>query len=115
LPGRLGRPGTDGPPEVALQSYITHIPNNEVGMTDERILFPIRHFMAGTFSGRNLTDEDDIFALGFGNSLFAIQLVNFVESKFGIEIDSEDLEMANFRSINSISGLVERKLSMAAS
>lgn len=84
-------------------------------MPDERILSPIRHFMAGSFNGRDLTDEDDIFALGFGNSLFAIQLVNFVESEFGIEIDSDDLEMTNFRSISSISGLVERKLATAAS
>lgn len=83
-------------------------------MPDERILSPIRHFMAGSFNGRALTDEDDIFALGFGNSLFAIQLVNFVETEFGIEIDSDDLEMTNFRSISSISGLVERKLATAA-
>jgi acyl carrier protein len=79
-------------------------------MSDERILSPIRSFMAGSFSGRDLTDEDDIFALGFGNSLFAMQLVNFVEGKFGIEIDSEDLEMKNFRSVRAISELVERKL-----
>lgn len=83
-------------------------------MPGETILSPIRRFMTGSFSGRTIADEDDIFALGFGNSLFAIQLVNFVEKEFGIEIDSEDLEMANFRSIQSISGLVERKLAMAA-
>jgi methoxymalonate biosynthesis acyl carrier protein len=83
-------------------------------MADEKVLSPIRHFIAGSFNGRKLTDEDDIFALGFGNSLFAMQLVNFVESEFGIEIDSEDLEMTNFRSIKSISDLVERKLAPAA-
>lgn len=79
-------------------------------MSDETILPPIRRFMAGSFSGRDLADEDDIFALGFGNSLFAMQLVNFVEGQFGIEIDSEDLEMSNFRSIRAISDLVRRKL-----
>jgi acyl carrier protein len=78
-------------------------------MSDEKILSPIRRFMAGSFSGRDLADEDDIFALGFAYSLFAMQLVNFVESQFGIEIDSEDLEMTNFRSIRAISDLVERK------
>jgi methoxymalonate biosynthesis acyl carrier protein len=84
-------------------------------MPDERILSPIRNFMTRSFDGRALADEDDIFALGFGNSLFAIQLVTFVENEFGIEIDSEDLEMTNFRSIQSISDLVERKLMMATS
>lgn len=79
-------------------------------MSDENILLPIRSFMSRSFSGRDLADEDDIFALGFANSLFAMQLVNFVEGQFGIEIDSEDLEMENFRSIRAISDLVGRKL-----
>lgn len=84
-------------------------------MQDERILLPIQHFMIGSFDAPDLRDEDDIFALGFGNSLFAFQLVAFIEKEFGIEIDSEDLEMSNFRSIQSIAGLVERKLAKATS
>ena len=83
-------------------------------MSDEKILSPIRGFMSRSFSGRDLADEDDIFALGFANSLFAMQLVNFVEGQFGIEIDSEDLEMTNFRSIRAISDLVGRKLANGA-
>lgn len=41
--------------------------------------------------------------------MFAIQLVEFVEGAFGIEVESEDLEMENFRSIDAITALVERK------
>jgi len=66
--------------------------------------------MTRSFGGRTPADEDDIFALGFGNSLFALQLIAFVENKFGIEIDSDDLDIRNFRSIQVIAGLVERKL-----
>jgi methoxymalonate biosynthesis acyl carrier protein len=79
-------------------------------MADERIAAPIRTFLSRSFSGKTFRDEDDIFALGFANSLFAMQLVSFVEREFGIEITSEDLEMENFCSIRAISGLVERKL-----
>ena len=82
-------------------------------MPDE-ILPPIRRFMAASFSGQAFADEADIFALGFGNSHFAMQLVAFVEKEFGIEIESEDLEMKNFRTIQAISELVERKLANAA-
>jgi len=82
-------------------------------MIEERIASPIRTFMARTFDGRVVADEDDIFALGFGNSLFAMQLVAFVEREFDIEIESEDLEMSNFRSIQSISTLVGKKLATA--
>ncbi len=84
-------------------------------MQDERIMLPIRRFMTGSFGEQNLKDEDDVFALGFGNSLFAFQLLAFIEKEFSVEIDSEDLEMDNFRSIQAIAGLVERKLGKAAS
>lgn len=78
-------------------------------MVDETILSPIRAFMSRSFAGRVIADEDDIFALGFANSLFAMQLVTFIQNAFGIEIESADLEMDNFRSIQAISRLVERK------
>jgi methoxymalonate biosynthesis acyl carrier protein len=83
-------------------------------MIDERISTPIRSFMARSFDGRVVGDDEDIFALGFGNSLFAMQLVAFVEREFDIEIDSEDLEMSNFRTIQAISSLVTKKLTATA-
>lgn len=78
-------------------------------MTKEAIAVPIREMMQRSFEGRSLADDDDIFATGFGNSLFALQLVTFVEQKFNIEIDSEDLDIENFRTIRKIADLVERK------
>jgi len=80
-------------------------------MPTDAIRLPIRGFMTRSFEGRALNDDYDIFALGFANSLFAMQLVAFVEGEFRIEIDSDDLEIDNFRSVAAISGLVERKLS----
>lgn len=81
---------------------------------DRRLTERIGAFMSRSFQGRQFADNDEIFSLGFGNSLFAIQLVAFVEREFGIEIDSEDLDMENFHSIQAISGLVERKLARLA-
>jgi acyl carrier protein len=82
-------------------------------MTDETIAGPIRNFLSRSFAGRDVADQDDIFALGFANSLFAMQLVAFIEKEFGIDIDSEDLEMDNFRTIQAMSALVARKKSLA--
>ena len=82
-------------------------------MPDDAIRLPIRGFMSRSFDGRTVGDEDDIFALGFANSLFAMQLVAFVEGHFRIDIDSDDLEIENFRSVAAISGLVERKMTAA--
>ena len=39
-----------------------------------------------------------------------MQLVLFVEQEFKISIENEDLELENFRTINSIANLVERKI-----
>jgi methoxymalonate biosynthesis acyl carrier protein len=70
------------------------------------------------FLGKHLRvevrDVDDIFAMGLVNSLFAMQLVQFTEQTFGIEIDAEDLHLDNFRSINAMAELVARKAAGAA-
>ncbi len=71
----------------------------------------LRAFVAPNFRGRNLKDDEDIFALGVVNSLFAMQLVAFVEREFQITIDNEDLDLDNFRSINAMTSLVTRKQS----
>ena len=57
------------------------------------------------------SDAADLFAGGYVNSLFAMKLLVYVETEFGIEIDPDDMELTNFRSIDSIVTLVERKQS----
>jgi acyl carrier protein len=71
--------------------------------------FAIKQFLARFFKSHDLQPEEDIFALGFVNSLLAIQLVAFVEKTFGVEIEDDDLDLDNFRSIDAISRLVARK------
>jgi acyl carrier protein len=56
-----------------------------------------------------LRDDDDIFDLGVANSLFAMQLVNFVETEFSITAEREDLDIANFSSIDALTNFVIRK------
>ncbi|MEM6613076.1 MAG: acyl carrier protein [Cyanobacteria bacterium P01_C01_bin.72] len=69
----------------------------------------IKVFLAKFFGNHDLQPDEDIFALGFVNSMFAMQLVLFVEQEFKITVDNEDLELDNFRTINAITSLVERK------
>jgi acyl carrier protein len=70
----------------------------------------IRKFLNRFFRQRELLDDEDIFALGFVNSLFAMQLVMFIEKDFGISIDNDDLDMKNFSSINSINEFIQQKI-----
>lgn len=70
----------------------------------------VRSFIESNFPGAEVADEDDIFALGFVNSLFAMQLVMFIEKRFGFTIPNEELDFDNFRTIDAISRLVARHL-----
>lgn len=70
----------------------------------------IRDFIIGKFPGVEFADSDDIFTLGFATSLFAMQLVMFVEKTFGFEIGNEELEMSNFRSVDAMVALVDRNV-----
>ncbi|MDG0871290.1 acyl carrier protein [Paenibacillus thiaminolyticus] len=69
----------------------------------------IKQFVSRFFRKHELQDDDDIFSLGYVNSLFAMQLVMFLEKEFHIRVDNQDLDLNNFRSIHKIIELIERK------
>jgi len=75
----------------------------------------IRSFFSRFFTSANLRDDDDIFQLGFVNSMFAIQLVAFIEKEFDIVVDDEDLDIENFNSVDALARLVARKSAGAVS
>ncbi len=79
-------------------------------MSHKDIKTRIKAFIGKHFQ-YELKPDEDIFSLGFVNSLFAMQLVTFVESEFDITVEDEDLELDNFRTVNAIDSLVQKKLS----
>ena len=56
-----------------------------------------------------LSDGDDFLALGVIDSLGFVELVEEVQSKFGIAIEDVEITEENFGSIDAIAGYVERK------
>ena len=68
----------------------------------------------GKVIAESIGDGDDIFALGLVNSLFAMQLLAFIESEFSIVAEREDLNIHNFSSIAALSAFVEAKLDRTA-
>ena len=56
-----------------------------------------------------LADGDDFLALGVIDSLGFVELVEEVQSKFGIAIEDVEITEENFGSIDAIAGFVERK------
>ncbi|MCX6580236.1 MAG: acyl carrier protein [Candidatus Aminicenantes bacterium] len=60
------------------------------------------------------SDSDNIFEMGFVNSLFAMKLVNYIEENFSIQVANDDLEISNFNSVNRITEFIGNKRSAAA-
>ncbi|MEU2180717.1 acyl carrier protein [Streptomyces thermolilacinus] len=58
---------------------------------------------------RPVEPDDDYFAQGLVDSLFALELVTFVESHFAISVQVEDLDLDSFRTANRITEFVRRK------
>jgi methoxymalonate biosynthesis acyl carrier protein len=83
-------------------------------VSDEQILEQVMGFIRARFQGRELAPEQDIFALGFVNSMFAMELVVFVESTFGFTVPVDELRLDNFRSGRSVTTLVARNLGITA-
>ena len=73
----------------------------------------VRNFLCGHFKNHDFADDEDIFASGYANSLFAMQLICMVEKEFSITLDNEDLHFDNFRSVNAVARFVASKQAVA--
>jgi len=79
----------------------------EADMEDTKVR--IREYLERTTRHPDLRDDQNIFEDGIVNSIFAVELVIFIEEQFGIAIENEDLDLANFASIDALSSFVSRK------
>jgi len=70
----------------------------------------IRAFLSRYIRIQDLPDDADIFALGLVNSLFAMQLVTWVEQEFDITVGDDELELSNFNSICAMVSFVQCKM-----
>lgn len=57
-----------------------------------------------------LTYDTELLKSKFINSLFALQIVTFVEKEFKIKLSRKEISMDNFHSINAIAALVDSHL-----
>lgn len=69
----------------------------------------LKAFISRFFRKHEIEADDDIFQLGFVNSLFSMQIVMFLEKEFSIRIESTDMDLDNFRTINKMIALIQKK------
>ncbi len=79
-------------------------------MNMDNVATKATRFVSQYLNNATVEPDVDLFATGMVNSLFAMQLVLFVEKEFGVAVDNEDLDYDNFKSINAIGAFVGRKL-----
>jgi methoxymalonate biosynthesis acyl carrier protein len=65
-------------------------------------------FITGRFPQAAITATEDIFSLGYINSLFAMELVMHLEKSFAVTIPNEELRIDNFRTAAAMTELVGR-------
>ncbi|HEU5331349.1 MAG TPA: acyl carrier protein [Actinocrinis sp.] len=68
----------------------------------------ISSFIEGRFPQARIEPGLDIFSLGFINSLFAMELVMFLEKSFAVTIPNAELRIDNFRTVEAMAALVDR-------
>lgn len=69
----------------------------------------IKKYVLDSVNIDSIDNDMDIFEEGLVSSLFAIELMTFLEKNFEIKITTNDLDMDNYRCINSITEFVCEK------
>jgi len=83
---------------------------NTMITTDEKgIKETVKRFISSSINIPNLDDDDNLFESGIVNSLFAVQLMTFIERTFGVELGTDDLDIENFKSLNAMTSFVVQK------
>jgi len=77
--------------------------------TEGQIRESILTFILSAINIVDLDNDDLLFQSGLANSLFAVQLMTFLEKRFAITIETDDLNIDNFQSVNAATAFVMRK------
>jgi acyl carrier protein len=72
---------------------------------------PVRDFVRRAFlfdQNAELAEDDPLFP-DVIDSLGVMEVVEFIEEQYGIDIEEDELLAANFRSLGAIGALIDRK------
>ena len=76
----------------------------------EQVVSEIRGWLRDNVTGgRDVPEDEPIIENGVLTSLQTVELVMFLEDRFGIMVEDEELDEENFGSVNAIAGLVAGK------
>ncbi len=71
----------------------------------------IRSFLKNSApKGVSFTDSDNLLTKGVIDSLRMLDMISFLEEKYHIKIDEEELMPENFESVDAITRFVEQRI-----
>lgn len=70
--------------------------------------FIVENFMIGR-DPQELTDSGSLLELGIIDSTGVLEVVGFLEDKYGLQVDDEELVPENLDSIANLEGFINRK------
>ena len=79
-------------------------------MEHQDIQRKIFDFLAKAKTADGLTYDTELFKSKYITSLFALQIVMFIEKEFAIKLNRKDISEKNFHTINAMADLVSRYL-----
>lgn len=83
----------------------------------EQLEPPIREFIAKNLlystDGFTYADDASLLREGIIDSLGVVELVEFVQSRFGVRVDQQEVVPDNFDSVSRLAAYVRRKLAGA--
>jgi acyl carrier protein len=86
---------------------MTNSPNNA------QIEPPIRDFIATNLlyskDGFNYTDDASLLREGIIDSLGVVELVEFLQTRFGVKVEQQEVRPDNFDSVAKLAAFVRRK------
>jgi acyl carrier protein len=78
--------------------------------TLEEIKENVHSFIVRATRVRSLNNSDELFRSGLVTSLFAMQLIDHIERAFPIFVESEEMKLQTFRSVDAIGDFITLKL-----
>jgi len=92
-----------------LDCMVKKMEGDFILMESSEIKQKIKEFLEKYIKNVDLSEDQDIFQSRLVNSLFAMQLVLFIEKEFKIKVENADLDLTNFNTIIAITAFIERK------
>jgi acyl carrier protein len=77
--------------------------------TRDEVRQRIRDFVVPLIGLSDLADDQRLISAHLLDSMAAVQMVDFVERAFGIEVEDADLDVANFDTVSGLTGFVLAK------